>query len=78
MVRKYAPEVDKAVGVRQLELIRDLVLTEDMLQNGIGTFQTERLEKTRDVMQQYFDLKGDVPLADVYTTQAVPRTPVRP
>jgi NitT/TauT family transport system substrate-binding protein len=78
VVRKYAPEVDKAVGVRQLELIRDLLLTDDMVQNGLGTFQQERLEKTKDIMQQYFEMKGDLPLADIHTTQLVPRTPVKP
>jgi NitT/TauT family transport system substrate-binding protein len=78
LVRKHNPEVDRDVGIRQLELIKDLVLTDDVRANGIGTFDEARLQKTRDIMRQYFEMKGDLPLADTYASQFVPRTPVKP
>ena len=78
LVRKYNPEVDRDVGIRQLELIQDLVLSPDMRASGIGSFQEARLQKTKDVMQQYFPMNRDVPLAELYTAQFVPNPPVKP
>jgi len=78
LVRKYNPEVDRDVGIRQLELIKDLVLSPDMRASGIGSFQEARLQKTKDVMQQYFPMNRDVPLAELYTAQFVPNPPVKP
>jgi NitT/TauT family transport system substrate-binding protein len=77
-VRKYHPEVDRDVAIRELELIKDLVLTDDVRANGIGTFDEARLQKTQDIMRRYFEMRREVPLADTYTTQFVPRTPVMP
>ncbi len=78
VVRRYNPEVDKEVATRQLELIRDLVLTEQSRTNGIGTFDETRLQKTMDVMRQYQGMNRELPLSDVHTAQLLPRTPVRP
>jgi NitT/TauT family transport system substrate-binding protein len=78
VVRKYAPEVDQEVAVRQLELIRDLWLSDDIRANGISTFQESRLQKTMDIMRQYQGMTRDLPLADVHTTQFVPSPPIRP
>ena len=78
IVRKYAPEVDREVAIRQLELIKDLVMTEDMLTNGLGTFQEDRLRKTMDVMRQHQGMSRDVPLTDVHSAEFLPKTPVRP
>ena len=38
-VRRYAPEVDPEIAARQLELIRDLVITDNSRTNGIGSFR---------------------------------------
>jgi NitT/TauT family transport system substrate-binding protein len=78
IVKRYHPEVDVEVGVRQLELLKDLVFTEDILANGLATFQTERLQKTYDVMAQYFGMRRDVPLNKMYTTQFAPDPPIKP
>jgi hypothetical protein len=78
VVRKYNPEVDREVAIRQLELIRDLVITESSRTSGIGTFDETRLQKTMDVMRQYQGMNRELPLLDVHAPQLVPKTPVRP
>jgi len=77
-VRRQHPDVERDVAIRELELIKDLVLTDDSRANGIGTFDEARLQRTQDIMRQYFEVRRDIPLADTYTTQFVPQPPVRP
>jgi NitT/TauT family transport system substrate-binding protein len=77
-VRRQHPGVDRNVAIRELELIKDLVLTDDVRANGIGTFDEARLRRTQDIMRQYFEVRRDIPLAETYTTEFVPRTPVMP
>lgn len=78
VVRKYAPEVDKEIAVRQLTLIRDLLLTDEVRAAGLGSFQETRLQKTKDVMERYLEMKPGLMLSDAHTAQFVPRTPVKP
>ncbi len=77
-VIRYNPTVNREVGIRQLELIRDLVLGDDARTAGIGSFNPARLERTRQIMLQYLGMKGDLPLADVHAPQFAPATPVFP
>jgi NitT/TauT family transport system substrate-binding protein len=77
-VRRQHAEVDRDVAIRELELIKDLVLTDDVRANGIGTFDEARLQRTQDIMRQYFEVRRDIPLAETYTTQFLPRPPVMP
>jgi NitT/TauT family transport system substrate-binding protein len=77
-VHKSNPDLDQAVGIRQIELSRNIMISDDMKANGIGTFQEARLQNTRDLMIQYFGMNPGVPLSEMYTTQFVPPTPVLP
>jgi NitT/TauT family transport system substrate-binding protein len=72
------PQVDRAVGIRQLELIRDLLFTDDVATAGLGSVNPERMEKTKAVMMRYLGMRQDLPMTDLYTTQFVPASPVLP
>jgi NitT/TauT family transport system substrate-binding protein len=78
ITKRFHPEIDIELCVRQLELIKDLIFTDDVMANGLATFQTERLQKTYDVMAQYFGMRRDVPLNEIYTTQFAPDPPIKP
>src|SRR5687768_7001798 len=79
-VQRMAPEanVDTEVATRQLELIRDLVLTDNSRTNGIGSFQDAQLTATKSVMMRYLGMKSDLALTDVSATAVSPATPVLP
>ena len=79
-VQRMAPEanVNTEIATRQLELIRDLVLTDNSRTNGIGSFQEAQLTATKSVMMRYLGMKMDLPLTDVATVQFTPATPVLP
>jgi ABC-type nitrate/sulfonate/bicarbonate transport system substrate-binding protein len=79
-VQRMAPEanVDTEVATRQLELIRDLVLTDNSRTNGIGSFQEEQLTATKTIMMRYLGMKTDLALTDVSSMQFTPATPVMP
>jgi NitT/TauT family transport system substrate-binding protein len=79
-VQRMAPEanVNAEVAARQLELIRDLVLTENSTAMGIGSFQDAQLTATKAVMMRYLGMKSDLALTDMAATQYVPATPVMP
>ncbi|HZO25187.1 MAG TPA: ABC transporter substrate-binding protein [Chloroflexota bacterium] len=79
-VQRMAPEanVNAEIATRQLELIRDLVLTENSSTMGIGSFQESQLTATRSVMMRYLGMKSDLALTDVAAPQFTPATPVLP
>jgi NitT/TauT family transport system substrate-binding protein len=77
-VQRYAPEVDAEIATRQLELIRDLVITDNSRAYGIGAFDEALLTQTKAAMMAYLGMTADIALTDVYTTAAVPATPVLP
>jgi len=79
-VQRMAPEanVDTEVATRQLELIRDLVITDNSRTNGIGSFQESQLAATKSVMMRYLGMKTDLALTDISAMQVTPATPVLP
>lgn len=77
-VKRFAPEVDAEVATRQLELIRDLVITDNSRTNGIGSFEATQIEATKSVMLRYLGMKTDIAASDVTTMQFTPATPVLP
>lgn len=79
-VQRMAPEanVNAEIATRQLELIRDLVLTENSSTMGIGSFQESQLTATKSVMMRYLGMKTDLALTDVAAPQFAPATPVLP
>ena len=79
-VQRMAPEanVNTEIATRQLELIRDLVLTDNSKTMGIGSFQDAQLTATKSVMMRYLGMKSDLALTDVSTAQFTPATPVLP
>ena len=58
-VQRMAPDanVNTEVATRQLELIRDLVITDTSRTNGIGTFQEAQLTATKNVMMRYLGMR---------------------
>ena len=79
-VQRMAPDasVNTEIATRQLELIRDLVITDNTRTNGIGTFQEAQLTATKTVMMRYLGMKTDLPLTDIAATSTLPATPVMP
>jgi len=79
-VIRNAPEanVDPEIAARQLELIRDLVITDNSRMKGIGSFDDAQLQATKSVMLQYLGMQNDIALTDIATPDYLPATPVMP
>jgi NitT/TauT family transport system substrate-binding protein len=79
-VQRMAPEanVDTEVATRQLELIRDLVITDTSRMKGIGAFDDAQLAATRTVMMRYLGMKSDLALTELSAPQFTSTTPVLP
>jgi NitT/TauT family transport system substrate-binding protein len=79
-VQRMAPDanVDTEIATRQLELIRDLVITETSQTRGIGAFDDAQLEATKAVMMRYLGMKTDLAPTDIAAPQFTPTTPVLP
>ncbi len=79
-VQRMAPEanVDTEIATRQLELIRDLVITDTSRTMGIGAFDDAQVMATKNVMMRYLNMKTDLAAADIVAPQFTPASPVMP
>ena len=65
---RYRKEIkDAEVAKRQLLEVKNLALTPEAKQNGIGYMGREIVKKTRDIVSDVFKLKQEVALDDLYT-----------
>jgi NitT/TauT family transport system substrate-binding protein len=73
LLRKHVPDVDQDVCIGELALVKDLVLTPEARERGIGYMSRERVQKTIDVLREFLGFKGEARPEDLYTTQFLPR-----
>jgi len=73
LLRKHAPDVDQDVCVGEMALVKDLVLTPEAQQQGLGYMSRERVQKTIDVLREFLGFKGDARPDELYTMQFLPK-----
>ncbi len=73
ILRKYHPEVEADIGVQEIGIVKDLVLSDEAKKNGIGYMDSGKVAVTRDLMATYFQLKGQVKPEDLYTNDFLPK-----
>lgn len=78
ILRKSHPELDRDTSIRQIEIARDTIITDHVRTHGLGVFQEARMQKTKELAQQYLGLQRDLALAEFYTTQFQPAPPILP
>ena len=73
LLRKHAPDVDQDVCVGEMALVKELVLTPEAQEKGIGYMSRERVQKTIDVLREFLGFKGEAKPEELYTTQFLPK-----
>jgi NitT/TauT family transport system substrate-binding protein len=73
LLRKGNPDIDQDVCLGELALVKELVLTAEAQEKGIGYMSRERVQKTIDVLHEFMGFKGEAKPEDLYTTRFLPR-----
>ena len=70
---KYAPTLERDVIEAQFLLDKPAVLNEDVLANGYGHIDTDKMQRTIDVMRVAYDLSDNVPTTEeMFTIDFLP------
>lgn len=67
IIVKYRKELDAESVKLQLLQVRKLALTEEAKAKGLGYMAPEKVERTRDIITEVYELKTKVPADDLYT-----------
>jgi NitT/TauT family transport system substrate-binding protein len=79
IMMKYAPTLDRDVVMAQFLLDKPAVLTADVLANGYGHIDADKMQRTIDVMAQAYEITENLPTAaDMFTNEFLPSTDVLP
>lgn len=73
LLRKHAPDVDQDVCLGEMALVKDLVLTAEAQQQGIGYMSRERVQRTIDVLREFLGFKGEARPDELYTMHFLPK-----
>jgi NitT/TauT family transport system substrate-binding protein len=73
IVKRRQPELDEETAAAEIVILRDLVLTPEAKQHGMGYMDAEKMRVTRDIITQAYDLKVTVPHEELYTNAFLPR-----
>ncbi|MEQ8444401.1 MAG: ABC transporter substrate-binding protein [Pelagibacterium sp.] len=71
--------LDKAVVLAEIDVVRDLALTDDTLANGLGWFDPAKMAAGVDFVVEHIGITGTAPMAeDIYETRFLPDPPIAP
>ncbi len=73
IVKRRQPELDEETAAAEIVILRDLVLTPEAKQHGMGYMDGEKMRVTRDIITQAYELKVTVPYEELYTNALLPR-----
>jgi hypothetical protein len=69
----YAPTLDRDVVMAQFLLDKPAVLNADVLANGYGHIDAEKMQRTIDIMAQAYEITENLPTAaDMFTNEFLP------
>jgi NitT/TauT family transport system substrate-binding protein len=76
---QYVKGLNRDVIIDELKIVRDLAVTPDTTAKGLGWIDAGKMKKSLDFVVQNIGVEGTPPLvADLYSTDYLPRTPVAP
>lgn len=73
LLRKHAPAVDQDVCLAEVELVKDLAVTDETKANGIGYMSDAGVQKTIDVLRENMGLKTVIAPKEVFDMQFLPK-----
>jgi NitT/TauT family transport system substrate-binding protein len=73
IMMKYAPTLDRDVVMAQFLLDKPAVLNTDVLANGYGHIDADKMHRTIDIMAQAYEITENLPAAeDMFTNEFLP------
>jgi len=69
---KHQPTLSKKIALRELGIVRELVLTEEAKKHCIGWINAEKLARTRDILFKALHVKETLDIKGAYTTKFLP------
>jgi NitT/TauT family transport system substrate-binding protein len=72
ILRKTNPEIDPEVGKEELLDTKELALTKEVADHGLGYIDAQHMERVRDITVDALGLKKKIPVNDIYTLQFLP------
>lgn len=69
IMKKAQPQLNEALALKEVPILKDLIVTEFTRQKGLGRMTREKMRHTRDLMMQYLDLKTSVPVDSLFTNE---------
>lgn len=76
---KHVDGLKKDVVLSEIEIVRSLAVTDDVMENGLGSFTEEKMKSGVDFVVENLDVKGKPPeAADIYLTGFLPQEPILP
>jgi len=76
---KFVPTLDVEKSVAELAVVKDLAVTPEVVQNGLGYFDAAGMKTSLDFMVKYVGFAGTTPSAgELYATGFLPSLPIKP
>src|SRR6185503_9190139 len=77
---KAVPTLEKGIIIEELQILRNLVITPEVLANGFGTFTEAKMKASLDFMVNNVGTGGDpVPrVQDLYSSGYLPKAAIKP
>jgi NitT/TauT family transport system substrate-binding protein len=76
---KYLKALNPEIIVEEVQILKRIALTPEVVQNGFGTISMEKMRRTVDFINQNTDVAGTRLTAEgIYAPGFLPATPIRP
>jgi NitT/TauT family transport system substrate-binding protein len=72
LLLKTNPAVSREAAIPEVTIVRDLALSEEALLYGLGYMSRKKMEATRSLVMEAYQLKGELPLENLYTNEFLP------
>lgn len=76
---QYVKGLNRDLIIEELKIVRDLAVTPDTRAKGLGWIDAGKMKKSVDFVVKYIGVEGTPPpVADLYSADFLPRTPIKP
>lgn len=69
IMKKTHPQLNEELALREIPILKDLIVTGFTRDKGIGRMTREKMQQTRDLVMQYMNLKTAVPVDSLFTNE---------
>lgn len=73
MLQKKFPLLNEKVSLQELAVVKDLMLSPEAKEHGLGYMDADKVKATRDLTLRLFKVDSDLPLDDTYSNAYLPK-----